>query len=71
MNKTIPAWKSKTVWSSLLVVAAAILQIFGYHFGVDDQAKLIEIFYKVVILVGSMSAIISRIIAKDEIGSIL
>ena len=58
---------SKTFWGAVLAVVAGVLGIFGYDFGTDAQADVLESVYAGVAAVGGIIAVIGRIKASKSV----
>lgn len=59
--------KSKTIWGVLVMLAGAVLHIFGFNMTEADQADLTHTLAIVADGVGSLIAVIGRIKAKGPI----
>lgn len=68
MESTKPAWKSKTVWASLIMLIALGLGHLGIDFGADDQSQTVDAIYQIIEAVCAVVAIYGRITAKKAIG---
>jgi hypothetical protein len=62
-----PWYLSKTIWGSLVAIAAAIASAFGMPLGGDLQAQLVEALLQVAGAVGGLVAIYGRLTATDII----
>lgn len=67
MEDTKKWYASKSIWGSILLIAALIAQAFGYSLGEADQAQLVDIFSGVAGSVGGVMAVVGRIIASKAI----
>ena len=63
------AWYlSRTVWASLVTVAAAIGGLMGMSIGATDQALMTEALLQIVTAVGGVIAVLGRLSATEKIG---
>jgi len=62
-----PWYLSKTIWGSLVAIAAAIASAFGMPLGSDLQAQLAEALLQVAGAVGGLVVIYGRLTATDII----
>lgn len=63
------AWYfSRTVWASIVTVAAAIAGMAGTSIGVSDQALMTETVLQLVTAGAGMIAIVGRLRASARIG---
>ena len=58
---------SKGVWGGVVVVLSALLGMFGYQIGLEDQQALVDAVANVGALVGGLLAIYGRISATKQI----
>lgn len=63
-----PWYLSRTIWASLVVVAATVAGLFGYAVGDADADTLTETILEAVTAVAALVAIIGRIAARARIG---
>ena len=68
MNEVKSILASRTVWAGLLAAASGIAQVYGYEFGPDTQANVLNIITGVVALIGGTGAVFGRVAAKTKIG---
>lgn len=59
---------SKGVWGGLIVVLSALLGMFGYTIGLEDQQALTDVVSQIGAMVGGLLAIYGRITASKRIG---
>ena len=59
---------SKGVWGGLIVVLSALLGMFGYTIGLEDQQALVDAVSQLGAMVGGLLAIYGRITATKRIG---
>ena len=59
--------KSKTIWGVLVMLAGAVLHVFGFNMTETDQADLTHTLAIIADGVGSLLAVIGRIKAKGPI----
>lgn len=67
MNELKPWYLSKTIWSSLIAVAAAVLAAFGVDLDEPAQRELAEAGLQLVTVAASLFAIFGRLVATSEI----
>jgi len=60
-------YKSKSVWGSVISFAAIVAGAFGYTFGAEDQAALVDTIMQVVAGAGVLLAMYGRLVAKTTI----
>ena len=65
--ETTPWYKSKTIISGIVAVAAGVAGIFGYATAPEDQEQLIELITIVGATYGGLGAIYGRITASKAI----
>ena len=63
-----PWYLSRTIWASLVVVAATIAGLFGYAVGDADADMLTETLLEAVTAVAALVAIVGRLAARARIG---
>ena len=59
---------SKGVWGGLIVVLSALLGMFGYTIGLEDQQALTDAVSQFGAMVGGLLAIYGRVTATKRIG---
>lgn len=62
-----PWYLSRTIWGSLVAVAAAIAGIGGISVGADAQSQIADAMVQAVGAAGALVAIYGRLVAKDII----
>lgn len=67
MNDTKPWYLSKTIWASLIAVAAAIGSVFGVELDQAAQADLSTVVLQLVTVTSSMMAVFGRLSATSRI----
>lgn len=60
---------SKTVWGGGVAAISGLALLFGYNFGMDDQAAVVQSIEKIVAEFGSLFAVYGRVMATKMIGS--
>jgi hypothetical protein len=68
MESSKPWYLSRTVWASLVTVAAAVSGLMGMSIAASDQALLSEALLQIVTAVGGVIAILGRLSATEKIG---
>ena len=68
MNNFKGVLSSKGVWGGLIVVLSALLGMFGYTIGLEDQQALTDAVSQIGAIVGGLLAIYGRITATKRIG---
>ncbi|NMG38984.1 hypothetical protein GRZ55_07000 [Chelativorans sp. ZYF759] len=68
MEQSKPWYRSRTIWASLVTVAAALAAIVGIPFAEADQAMLTETILQTVTAVGGLVALVGRLVARSRIG---
>lgn len=68
MEQSKPWYRSRTIWASLVTVAAALAAIAGIPFAEADQALLTETILQTVTAVGGLVALVGRLVARSRIG---
>lgn len=58
---------SKGVWGGVVVVLSALLGMFGYQIGLEDQQALVDAVSNIGALAGGLFAIYGRISATKQI----
>ncbi len=61
-------YESKTIWASIVTVAAAVAGMFGYTIDTDTQNAIISNITSLVAAVGGVIAMWGRIVADKKIG---
>ena len=62
-----PWYLSKTIWSSLIAVLAAVLAAIGFEIDGAVQADLVELALQTVTVGASLFAVFGRLVATAEI----
>lgn len=68
MDPVKPWYRSRTIWASLVTVAAALAALAGIPLAEADQAMLTETILQTVTAVGGLVALVGRLVAKSRIG---
>ena len=68
MNNFKGVLSSKGVWGGVIVVLSALLGMFGYKIGLEDQQALTDAVSQLGAMVGGLLAIYGRITATKRIG---
>lgn len=68
MEGTTPWWQSRTIWGSVVAIAASIAGIFGLNFDASLQSQLIDIILAIVGAIGGALAFYGRVVATKKIG---
>lgn len=68
MDGAKPWFRSRTIWASLVTVAAALAALSGIAVGEADQALLTETILQAVTAIGGIVALVGRLVAKSRIG---
>lgn len=68
MDGSKPWYLSRTVWASLVTVAAAVGGLMGRSVGVTDQTLITEALLQIVTAVSGVIAITGRLAATAKIG---
>ena len=68
MEDAKPWYRSRTIWASLVTVAAALAALSGIAVSEADQALLTETILQAVTAIGGIVALIGRLVAKSRIG---
>lgn len=61
-------WQSKTVISAFVALIGGIGTIFGYEIAPEEQGEIVEIVSQVLVLGGSIGAVVGRVKASKKIG---
>jgi lysylphosphatidylglycerol synthetase-like protein (DUF2156 family) len=65
----VKAWyHSRTIWASIVTVAAAGAALLGLPVGAAEQAMLADTILQLVTAIGGLAAIFGRVVAKSRIG---
>ena len=67
MNETKKWYQSKTVWGSVVTIAAAVAGVFGYGIDADTQGRIVENISSVIAAVGGLFALFGRLVADKKI----
>ncbi len=62
-----PWYQSKTIWGSLIAVAAAIASAFGLEIDPESQTVILEAILQAITVSASLFAIFSRLTATSVI----
>lgn len=65
--ETKPWYQSKTIWASLVALAAVIAQALGLSIGEEDQAALVDAILNAVAIAGTFIAVYGRTKATKSI----
>lgn len=68
MDEAKPWYRSRTIWASLVTVAAALAALSGIAVSEADQALLTETILQAVTAIGGIVALVGRLVAKSRIG---
>lgn len=68
MESSKPWYLSRTVWASLVTVAAALGGLMGMSIASSDQALMTEAVLQIVTAVGGVIAVLGRLSATEKIG---
>lgn len=68
MDEAKPWYRSRTIWASLVTVAAALAALSGIAVSEADQALLTETILQAVTAIGGLVALVGRLVAKSRIG---
>ena len=68
MEDVKPWWQSKTIWASIIAVAAVIAGYFRYDIASADQAVLVDSITTVVGAIAGVFAVYTRVTATSKIG---
>ena len=68
MEDAKPWYRSRTIWASLVTVAAALAALSGIAVSEADQALLTETILQAVTAIGGIVALVGRLLAKSRIG---
>lgn len=64
-----PWYASRVTWGALLAAVAGVLGILGYSFPAEMQGKIIDLIIALLPIVGGLTALYGRWVAKKPIGS--
>ncbi len=67
MQTLKPWYASKTIWGSLIAVAAAIASALGFDIDPDSQKDLANVALQIVTVAGSIFAVFGRLSATSQI----
>ena len=67
MNNFKGVLSSKGVWGGVIVVLSALLGMFGYTIGLEDQQALTDAVSQIGAMVGGLLAIYGRVTATKRI----
>lgn len=67
MEESKPFWKSKTVWGSVIAIAAGILDVFGVHVSAELQGETVDLVLKGLELGGAGVALYGRFVADKKL----
>ena len=67
MTDVKPWYESKTIWSSLIAILAAVGSVFGFNLDQESQMQMSEIALQLVTVVASVLAVFGRLSAKSII----
>ena len=62
-----PWYLSKTIWASLVAVAAALLSAIGIDVTEPMQAQIVELVLQTITVSASLLAVFGRLVATSEI----
>ncbi len=65
--KADPWYTSKRIYAGILMIAALIASLFGYHVSEDEQAALADILVAIGTGVAAVLAIVSKILERNKI----
>jgi hypothetical protein len=68
MNTLKPWYMSRTIWASLVAVAASIGGLFGFAVEDADTEALAEAVMQTIVAVAALVAILGRLGARERIG---
>jgi len=68
MESSKPWYLSRTVWASLVTVAAAVGGLMGMSIAASDQALMTEALLQIVTAGGGVIAVLGRLSATTKIG---
>lgn len=63
-----PWYQSRVTLGALLAAASGIAGIFGYTFGIDDQARVVDLILALGPVIGAALALYGRWAAKKPLG---
>lgn len=63
-----PWWQSRVTWGALLAALAGVLGVLGYSFPAEVQGKIIDLIIALLPLIGGLTALYGRWVAKKPIG---
>lgn len=68
MSNTKPWYLSKTIWASLVTIAAAGGSLFGLPLGGLDKPAFTDLLIQAITAVSGLIALVGRISAEKRIG---
>lgn len=68
MNTIKPWYMSRTIWASLVAIAASIAGLFGFAVEGADTEALVETVMQAIVAVAALVAILGRLGARERIG---
>ena len=68
MEEAKPWYLSRTIWASVVVVAATLAGLSGYAIGETDADGLTDAILEAVTAIAGIVAIVGRLAAKARIG---
>ena len=63
-----PWYRSKTIWGSVIAIAASVLGVWDVRISPDEQARLAELIVQALGALGGLIALIGRFSASRRIG---
>jgi len=67
MHETKKWYESKTIWGSIITVAAAAAGFFGYGIDADTQGQIVSNITALIAAAGGILSAIGRLTADKEI----
>lgn len=68
MNAHKPWYMSRTIWASLVAIAASIAGLFGFAVEDADTEALVEATMQTIVAAAGLMAILGRLGARERIG---
>ena len=68
MEDVKPWYVSRTIWASIVMVAATVSAVFGFPVEDADAAALIDTIMQGVAATAGIAAIVGRLAARSRIG---
>ena len=68
METVKPWYVSRTIWASLIMVAATLLGLLGFPIEDADADALVDAILQAVAAVAGIAAIVGRLAARSRIG---